>query len=300
MNIVLDHIRKYPTRIKQILGIDKEQYQSLVVCAIAHDEERKKIKESQKRRVNAPGGGRTEILEKEEQILLCLFYLRHMPNFEVLGMMFGVSKTEANVTFHYWRTIIREILPASLLEEVSERESDLEIVKEILTDFQLLVDSAEQAINRPSQPEKQKECYSGKKRQHTIKIQFVGMPNVKDIVDVEVSYPGLTADINIFRKQQEKFNSQQGFGGDKAYQGGKNIKTPHKKKRNQELTETQKEENQVFSSKRIYIEHLIRIVRIFKIASQKFKLRMNVYDDIILTVSGLVRLRIGSFILRVT
>jgi hypothetical protein len=37
-----------------------------------------------------------------EQVCLCLFYLRHLPTFEVLGIQFGVSKTEANDTFHYW------------------------------------------------------------------------------------------------------------------------------------------------------------------------------------------------------
>jgi hypothetical protein len=39
-----------------------------------------------------------------------------MPSFEILGMMFGVSKTEAHVTFHDWIVIIRDILPATLLE----------------------------------------------------------------------------------------------------------------------------------------------------------------------------------------
>lgn len=124
-----------------------------------------------------------------------------MPSFEVLGIQFGISKTEANDTFHYWRKIIRDILPASLLEEVSKKDSDLEIVKEILTNFQLLVDSAEQPINRPSEQECQKKHYSGKKKQHTRKSQFIGLPEATDIVDVEVGFPGPTADINIFRNQ---------------------------------------------------------------------------------------------------
>lgn len=55
--------------------------------------------------------------------------------------------------------------------------------------------------------------------------------------------------------------------GDKGHQGGKNITTPHKKK--QQLSEKQKEENKILSSKRIFVEHLIRIVRRFHIASQK-------------------------------
>jgi hypothetical protein len=45
-------------------------------------------------------------------------------------------------------------LPASLLKEVSKKDGDLAVVQEILSNFQLVVDSAEQPINRPSQPEK--------------------------------------------------------------------------------------------------------------------------------------------------
>ncbi|MEH2118701.1 transposase family protein [Nostoc sp.] len=107
-------------------------------------------------------------------------------------------------------------------------------------------------------------------------------------------------DINLFRNQQGKFHIKQGFGGDKGYQGGKNIKTPHKKKRNQELSDVQKQENKVFSSNRIYIEYLIRLVKVFQIASQKFRLKSNIYNDTVFPVCGLVRLRIGILILAVT
>ncbi|MBG1262728.1 transposase family protein [Nostoc sp. BAE] len=88
------------------------------------------------------------------------------------------------------------------------RDSDLEIVQEILTKFQLLVDSAEQPINRPSQPEEQKKYYSGNKKQHTRKNQFVGLPEAQDIVNVEVGNPSPTADINLFRKSTRKISHQ--------------------------------------------------------------------------------------------
>ena len=71
-----------------------------------------------------------------------------MPTFQVLGMLFGISKTEANDTFHYWIPIIRDILPSSLLEQVSNNESNLLFPQEVLTSFRLLVDSLEQPIYR--------------------------------------------------------------------------------------------------------------------------------------------------------
>ncbi|MBD2607037.1 transposase family protein [Scytonema hofmannii FACHB-248] len=297
MCIVFDYIQKYPSRTKQILGISYEQFQALLQSALKEHLQIQKEKEKQKVRINYPGGGRKEILSISEQICLCLFYLRQIPTFEILGMLFGVSKSEAHVTFHYWIKIIREILPSSLLEQMEDSEGDFMIVQEILTNFQLLVDSLEQPIDRPSDNEEQKKFYSGKKKQHTLKSQLVGLPNGKDIVDVAVGFPGPTSDINLFREQQKKFDYEQKFEGDKGYQGGKNITTPHKKKRKQQLTEQQKTENKILSSKRIFIEHLIRLVRIFKITSQKFCLHSNIYKEIILTVCGLVRLRIGTLVL---
>ncbi len=108
---------------------------------------------------------------------------------------------------------------------------------------------------------------------------------------------GPTSDISLFRNQQQKFSPQQSFQGDKGYRGGKNISTPHKKPRNRELTEEKKAENKAFSSHRIFIEHIIRLLKIFRIASERFRLHYHVYEQIILTVCGLVRLRIGSLIL---
>ncbi len=87
------------------------------------------------------------------------------------------------------------------------------------------------------------------------------------------------------------------FEGDKGYQGGKNITTPQKKPRERELTAKQKAENKNLSSKRIFVEHVIRLVKIFQIARQRFTLNSPTYEQVILTICGLVRLRIGALVL---
>ncbi|UJS05638.1 transposase family protein [Cylindrospermopsis raciborskii] len=48
-----------------------------------------------------------------------------------------------------------------------KNSSDYEVVKEILTEFELIVDSYEQPIERPGEYEEQKKYYSGKKAHHT-------------------------------------------------------------------------------------------------------------------------------------
>jgi len=70
-----------------------------------------------------------------------------------------------------------------------------------------------------------------------------------------------------------------------------------KKPKNAELNENQKEENQELSKRRIYVEHIIRILKIFRCAQERFRLNKKRYTSVILTICGLVRLRIGSLIL---
>ena len=191
-------------------------------------------------------------------------------------------------------------MPASLLEQVEDTASDYEVVQELLTEFQLIVDSMEQPQERPSDNQEQREYFSGKKKRHTFKNQLITLPSGKDIVDVEVGAKGPTSDISLFRQQQQKFSDEQKFEGDKAYVGGKKIKTPHKKPRQGELTAQQKSENHVISSQRVFGEHVIRLVKIFRVAQERFRLNPDTYEQIIFIVCGLVRLRIGALILPVS
>ena len=148
MSNPINYIHKYPHRSKRILGIGYNPFLQLVQQATLRQSQERQHIEQTKMRINASGGGRKPILSTESEIGLCLFYLRHLPTFEVLGLQFGISKTSANDIFHYWLKILREILPASLLEQVRNQTSDSEVVQELLREFELLVDSTEQHRER--------------------------------------------------------------------------------------------------------------------------------------------------------
>ena len=74
--------------------------------------------------INQKGGGGKGKLEIKQQVCLSLFYLRKMPTFEVLSFHFGISKTEAKDTFHYWLEILGNVFPPSLLEQLEKHDSD--------------------------------------------------------------------------------------------------------------------------------------------------------------------------------
>ena len=72
------------------------------------------------------------------------------------------------------------------------------------------------------------------------------------------------------------------------------IETPQKQPKNQCLTPKQKQDNQAKARKIVVVEHLIRLVKIFRISGEKFRLKSSSYSSVILTVCGLIRWRIGA------
>ncbi|NEO38528.1 MAG: transposase [Moorea sp. SIOASIH] len=315
MSYTWNYIKKNPKQTKRLVGINHEQLSQLIEQAkLLHHQHQEKI-QNQKVRLIKPGGGASQKLSIEDQIVLTLIYLRHHINFQLLGLQFQVSESTANSTFNYWQSLFREALPASLLEQVKKCEEESDIIREALTEYELIVDSAEQVRERPKDYNQQKNFYSGKKKNHTFKNQFIVLPKGEDIVDVVVGKPGTKSDINICRERLAKFDDKQRLSGDKAYLEVRpvanlirqrkahlrepQIRTPHKKPKNGELTPQQKKDNKLFSSNRIFVEHVIRLVKIFKIAGERFRLNSSKYSQVILTICGLVRLRTGALVLQV-
>lgn len=297
MSSVLDYIQNNPQETQRLVGLKYEQLEQLINQASKLHNQKQQSAEAQKVRIINKGGGRKVKLSTENKILLTLIYLRHLTTFQLLGIQFGVSESTANVTFNYWFPLLQELFPPSLLEQVKKNASDSEIVKEILTENELIVDSYEQPIERPGEYEEQKKYYSGKKKNHPMKKQIIVLPNGDDIVDVVAGKPGPKSDINLFRERQKGFDSRQRFNGDKAYEGESSIKTPKKKPKKGELTSDQKEKNKELASDRIFGEHLIRVVKIFRVASERFRLNSRKYEKIVMTICGLVRFRRGTLVL---
>jgi DDE superfamily endonuclease/Helix-turn-helix of DDE superfamily endonuclease len=297
MNNLLNHIEEHPQETRRLIGLDYAELQQLIKNVEKLHDEKQVSLENKKVRIIEKGGGRQSILSTQEQIILTLVYLRHMMTFQMLGIQFGVSESTANSTFNYWLPLLRELLPSSLLEQVKKNTADYETVQEILTEYELIIDSYEQVRERPGDNKEQEKYFSGKACKHTFKTQMAILPDASDIADVVAGEPGPKHDITLFRENRDNFNPKQRFKGDLAYQGEDLIDTPIKKPKNGKLTVEQKQQNKEFSSKRVFVEHRIRSVKIFRVVQERFRLKPQKYEQVILTICGLVRLRIGALIL---
>ena len=109
----LEYIRQHPKLAKQLIGLNLPELEKLIKQAVSEaapsanalEKQKKKEVEKNKIRVNKKGAGRSKNLLADVEIYLTLFYLRHLPIFEVLGMMFKVCKATAKNIFHYWLPI---------------------------------------------------------------------------------------------------------------------------------------------------------------------------------------------------
>lgn len=88
---------------------------------------------------------------------------------------------------------------------------------------------------------------------------------------------GKEHDFQLFKRSQVKPLKQIEILADKGYQGIKKIHrlsyTPIKKKKKQLLASTEKEYNRELARQRIYIEHVIRCLKIFRILAQPYRNR---------------------------
>ena len=264
---------------------------------------REQDRAARQQRVNDPGrkrqvgGGRQKEAEVLCRLLVTLLYLRQHWTMQALGETIGCAESTVWNYIHEMLPYIRTELPASLLEQWQQEcdsveRAELEEWLAALPDGALLVDTWEQAIPRPQDDAEQEAHYSGKKKDHTRKNQLISLPNGTDIVDVVIGEKGPRSDSKLLEETQAELPEALGFIGDKAYVGSRNTTTPIKKPPGWQLTQAQKDFNQQVSQKRVYVEHLIRVIKIFRIAKEEFRMRSRMYELVIGCVCGLVRLRV--------
>lgn len=106
----------------------------------------------------------TKIGNCETLLFLTLFALKNNMTFDVLGFVFGLDGSNAKRNIQVGIEVLGVALETEQL--LPKRNfSNVEEFKKYFADIEeLIIDGTEQAIERPSDKEAQKDCYSGKKK----------------------------------------------------------------------------------------------------------------------------------------
>lgn len=286
------NLKMFPAnRIKSLFGLSPNILGQIVIKVLPvleqNREHRLRNAPERKRRF-VKGDGRPRELKPIHQLLMTLIYLRHNVSATVVGQMFGFSadSVEKNALPEVVASL-KELFPAARWEAVkrhrSEKWSPAEVDK-------IIVDSFETPIPRPSDNDRQKRVYSGKKKRHTLKTQIY-TDHKGTILDVSSGHRGPKSDVKIWNETElpEELKEKPKIG-DKAYIGAeKPTLTPKKKPKGGELSDEEKAENRLISQERIYVEHAIRKVKGFRVVRDEYRLAQGIFPTIVSVIVGLIQ-----------
>jgi DDE superfamily endonuclease len=258
-------------------------------------------------RRRAPGAGGRYAHGLRDRLLLALVWLKVYPTYELLGLLFGLHKRNAQLN-------ARDVLEAlELLDDFPFDHPDPErrqvgtlgAVMDAFPAVRLVIDSKEQRVYRPGGPHaRQKPYYSGKKKAHTIKTQL-GVSPSGVIVSVSPGVPGSVNDVRLLRQTQllGRLAAGEQALADKGYEGAENdhpdapggypgrVVRPKKDRTRSPLTEAEKAANRVVSRYRVVVEHAIAQLNRFTVLRQVYRGRLLRHGQVTRAVAALVNRR---------
>lgn len=232
----------------------------------------------------AKSGRPSDIGGLEDHLLIMLIYYRCYITQEFLGFFYRVNKSAICRAIKRIEKLARPLIGVERKPKISREEAEA-----------LIVDCTEQPIQRPGGDAKQREHYSGKKKRHTLKTEYIVTEEGR-IASASPSHPGSRHDLAI-RRAGPKLSKKARLYADSGYQGhGKdhqNLEYPYKKQKKGKLTDEEKEYNRGLSSFRVRVEHRIGRTKRFRIVAERFRNPLDTHHTKISIVAGLVNLEDG-------
>src|SRR5258708_15390785 len=220
----------------------------------------------------------------EDMLVTMLIYYRCYITQEFLGFFYNVNKSAICRAIQRIEKLVRPLIGVERKPQISRTEAEA-----------LIVDRTEQPIQRPATDAKQREHYSGKKKRHTVKTEYI-VTRKGRIVGASPSHPGSHHDLAV-RRDGPKLSNKARLHADSAYQGydkdHRNLEFPYKKPKNGKLTDEEKENNRGLNGFRVRVEHRIGRTKRFRIASERFRNPLGTHHTKISIVAGLVNLEDG-------
>ena len=190
-------------------------------------------------------------------------------------------------------------MPKKLYKRTRRSRTIDEVEEEYFPGFKAFIDSTEQEIPRPKNKRRRKSYYSGKKKKHTIKTQYMVNGEGSILLHKTEHKKGRKHDYEIFKNNHPITPIQVENVFDLGYMGVKNdfptVKSvlPFRKNRKKgELSDEEKKYNRKHSKLRVIVEHTVSRIKKYGIMGTKFRNRLGRYDRTSDIVSGLVNFRI--------
>jgi len=280
-----NRLRKSPMAFRRLTGITPAAFDGLLAQLAPRHEQAEARRKARPGRKRKPGGGRKHSLVLADRLLMLLIYYRTYVTHAFLGFLFDLDDSAVGRNINPLQPLLAGIF------RIPERR--IELAEDEIRE--LFFDATERPTRRPKRG--QKEFYSGKKKRHTIKAQVVVVrkrkppgpgdkPRRLRIAAVSESHPGSVHDKKVYDAARVVAPPDVKRTGDTAYLGT-GLKTPTRKPRGQKLSDEQKAANRKLSIRRVAAEHGIGKMKIWRIASERYRNPVNKHTLMMKNVAGL-------------
>jgi len=292
------HLTRHPAVFRAMTGLTVAEFAALAADVLPAYAAAAHARLARPGRRRAIGGGRKFGLASRDHLLLAVVWLRRYPTNAVLGYRFGVSEPTAR------RTLGRVVPLLEAAGQDTMRLPDpgrghrlgLDALLRDTPGLAVLVDTFEQRVQRPAARADADTYYSGKKKQHTLKVQVAVDEATGAVVDVADSVRGPTADRAVLRASGLLDRLPPGVGalGDLAYIGIADAHpaglgaTPRRKPRGRPRPPADVAYNRAFARRRITVEHTIGRLRRYDALTQTDRHHRRGHTARVRAVVGLV------------
>jgi hypothetical protein len=284
---------------RSFTGLEISEFNAIYVDieSTYNEHERKRL--SRRKRDRKVGAGRPFKLKVKERFLMLLVYYRLYITYTLSGFLFDLDQSNVCRDMCMLEPLVKRCIPLpKKLYKRSRRLRTIGEVEEYFPGFKAFIDSSEQEIPRPKNKRRRKSYYSGKKKKHTIKTQY--MVNSEGTILHKTGHDrGRIHDYEIFKNehpttppQVENILDLGYIGVENDFPTVKSVLPLFRKKRKSELSDEEKRYNRKHSKLRIIVEHTVSRIKKFGIMGTKFRNKLGRYDHASDIVSGLVNFRI--------
>ena len=279
-------LSRKPLLFKSFTGLYISEFDVISREIESRYEEHERKRLSKRRRQRDVGAGRPFKLKVKERFLMLLVYYRLYITYTLSGFLFDLDQSNICRDMSIIEPLVKRCipLPKKLYKRTRRLRTIDEVEEEYFPGFKAFIDSSEQEIPRPKNKRKRKSYYSGKKKKHTVKTQY--MVNSEGTILHKTGHDrGRIHDYEIFKNKHPMTPLQVENVFDLGYMGVKNdfptVKSvlPFRKKRKKsELSNEEKRHNRKHSKLRVIVEHTVSRIKKFGIMGTKFRNKLKRYD----------------------
>ena len=169
-------LSRKPLLFKSSTGLSISEFDVISREIESRYEEHERKRLSKRRRQRDVGDGRPFKLKVRERFLMLLVYYRLYITYTLSGFLFDLDQSNICRDMSIIEPLVKLCIPLPI-KKLYKRTRRLrtidEVEEEYFPGFKAFIDSSEQEIPRPKNKRRRKSYYSGKKKKHTIKTQYM-------------------------------------------------------------------------------------------------------------------------------